>query len=66
MLSFSPRVIISHIWTTQGRNVFPIELGSKGHRSSALDIEVEIWFLGSRVTPDHTYGLPMGCRVLKI
>jgi hypothetical protein len=40
---------------------------SKGQRSSALDIKVEIWFLGSRYpyhlqSPYHTYRLPMRGR----
>jgi hypothetical protein len=33
--------------------------GTKGQRLSALDIEVEIRFPGFRVTPYHTYGLPL-------
>jgi hypothetical protein len=48
-------------------------LGSKGQKSSALNIEVELWFPGSIVfnpfhfkIPYHTYGLPMGGRVLNI
>jgi hypothetical protein len=32
------------MWTTRGRKMFPIDFEIK--RSSALDIEVEIWFLG--------------------
>jgi hypothetical protein len=31
---------VSHVWTTHGRKIFPIEFGVK--RSNALDIEVEI------------------------
>jgi hypothetical protein len=42
---------MSHIYTTNKRKV---------QRSSALDIEVEIWFPSSRMTPYHTYGLSMG------
>jgi hypothetical protein len=38
--------------------MFPIEFGVK--RSNALDIEVKILFQDSKVTPYHTYGLPMG------
>jgi hypothetical protein len=34
----------------------------KGQRSSALVIEVEIWFLGSKMLPYYSYGLPMGGR----
>jgi hypothetical protein len=49
-----------------GRKMFPIEFRVKDQFSSALDIEVEIWFQGSRVTLYHTYGLPMGCKVPKI
>jgi hypothetical protein len=41
--------------------MFPIEFGVK--RSIALDIEVEIWFSGSRVTPYHTYRLPLDVTV---
>jgi hypothetical protein len=40
-------------------------LGSKGPRSSALDIEVEIWLQDSRVTPYHTYGLSWDLRYLR-
>jgi hypothetical protein len=40
--------------------------GLKDQRSNALDIEVEIWFLRTRVTPYHMYGLPMECKVPKI
>jgi hypothetical protein len=64
VLCFPLRDIVSHIWTTHGRKMFPIEFGVK--RSTALDTEVEIWFQGSRVTPYHTHGLPMGCKVPKI
>jgi hypothetical protein len=93
-VAFSRKVIISHIWTTHGRKMFPIEFGVKmskvkctgqwsrntvsilcnvtlpprvtiwhiwtiedvpyqiwGQKSSALDIEVAIWFPGSRTLP---------------
>jgi hypothetical protein len=45
-LTLPPRVTISHIWTTHGKKMFPIEF--RVQRSSTLDIEVKTLFPGSR------------------
>jgi hypothetical protein len=50
MLPFPSRVTISYIWIAHGRKMIPtacIKFGVKG--SSALDIEIEIQFPGSRM-----------------
>jgi hypothetical protein len=55
VICFPLRDTVSHIQATVEGRCSLLNMGSKGQRSSALDIEVEIWFHGSRVTPYHKW-----------
>jgi hypothetical protein len=38
-LSFPPRVILSHIWTTHGRKMLPTDLGVKRSKAKCTGIQ---------------------------
>jgi hypothetical protein len=46
---------VKHTGLPMGGRCSLLNLGSKGQKSNTLDIEVKIWFPGSRVTPYMTH-----------